>query len=116
MEEKEPENNQPSGEVNYTQNDPLEAIGYQAEPGDIYYMNPPKQLSTYPMYIDNPRKIDRTVGSYICYTMDGTDVTEQLTRRYSDFSLYMKNFYRDGQEFIFLGSPPKRLPVILPLL
>ena len=30
-------------------------------------MNPPKQLSTYPMYIDNPRKVDKTVGSYICY-------------------------------------------------
>jgi len=35
------------------------------------------------MYIDNPRKVDKTVDSYICYTMDGTDVTEQLTRRYS---------------------------------
>ena len=43
-------NNQ--NEINYSQNDPLEAIGYSAEPGDIYYMNPPKQLSTYPMYIE----------------------------------------------------------------
>ena len=34
-------NNQ--NEINYSQNDPLEAIGYSAEPGDIYYMNPPKQ-------------------------------------------------------------------------
>ena len=50
--------NPPTSEINYTQNDPLEAIGYQAEPGDIYYMNPPKQLSTYPMYIDNPKKVD----------------------------------------------------------
>ena len=109
MEEKEPENNQPSGEVNYTQNDPLEAIGYQAEPGDIYYMNPPKQLSTYPMYIDNPRKIDRTVGSYICYTMDGTDVTEQLTRRYSDFfSLYEKLLQRWPGIYI-PRIPPKKI-------
>ena len=67
-------------EINYSQTDPLEAIGYSAQPGDIYYMNPPKQLSTYPMYIDNPKKLDKTVGSYIAYTMDGTDITEQLTR------------------------------------
>lgn len=109
MEEKEPENNQASGDVNYTQNDPLEAIGYQAEPGDIYYMNPPKQLSTYPMYIDNPRKIDKTVSSYICYTMDGTDVTEQLTRRYSDFfALYEKLLQRWPGIYI-PRIPPKKI-------
>jgi hypothetical protein len=109
MEEKEPESNQPSGDVNYTQNDPLEVIGYQAEPGDIYYMNPPKQLSTYPMYIDNPRKVDKTVGSYICYTMDGTDVTEQLTRRYSDFyALYEKLLQRWPGIYI-PRIPPKKI-------
>ena len=109
MEEKEPENNQTSGDVNYTQNDPLEAIVYQAEPGDIYYMNPPKQLSTYPMYIDNPRKIDKTVSSYICYTMDGTDVTEQLTRRYSDFfALYEKLLQRWPGIYI-PRIPPKKI-------
>ena len=72
-------------------------------------MNPPKQLSTYPMYIDNPRKIDRTVGSYICYTMDGTDVTEQLTRRYSDFfSLYEKLLQRWPGIYI-PRIPPKKI-------
>jgi hypothetical protein len=72
-------------------------------------MNPPKQLSTYPMYIDNPRKVDKTVGSYICYTMDGTDVTEQLTRRYSDFySLYEKLLQRWPGIYI-PRIPPKKI-------
>ena len=46
----------------YSQKDPLSAIGFQAQPGDIYYMNPPKELSSSPMYIDNPKKLDKTVG------------------------------------------------------
>lgn len=72
-------------------------------------MNPPKQLSTYPMYIDNPRKIDKTVSSYICYTMDGTDVTEQLTRRYSDFfALYEKLLQRWPGIYI-PRIPPKKI-------
>ena len=72
-------------------------------------MNPPKQLSTYPMYIDNPRKVDKTVGSYICYTMDGTDVTEQLTRRYSDFfALYEKLLQRWPGIYI-PRIPPKKI-------
>ena len=100
-------NNQ--SEINYSQNDPLEAIGYSAEPGDIYYMNPPKQLSTYPMYIDNPKKVEKTVGSYIAYTMDGTDVTEQLTRRYSDFfALYEKLLQRWPGIYI-PRIPPKKV-------
>ena len=36
---------------NYSQTDYLAEIGFQAQPGDIYYMNPPKELSSYPMYI-----------------------------------------------------------------
>ena len=84
-----------SGGINYSHNDPLSAIGYSAQPGDIYYMNPPKELTTYPMYIDNPKKVDKTMGSYIAYTMGGTDVTEQLVRRYSDFfTLYEKLLQR----------------------
>jgi hypothetical protein len=106
MEEKEPN---PSGVINYSQNDPLEAIGYQAEPGDIYYMNPPQQLSTYPMYIDNPKKVEKTMGTYVCYTMDGTDVTEQLTRRYSDFfALYEKLLQRWPGIYI-PRIPPKKI-------
>ena len=69
----------------YTQTDHLASIGFQAQPGDIYYMNPPKELTSYPMYIDNPKKTEKTVGSYIAYTLDGTDITERLSRRYSDF-------------------------------
>jgi hypothetical protein len=96
-------------EINYSQTDPLEAIGYSAQPGDIYYMNPPKQLSTYPMYIDNPKKLDKTVGSYIAYTMDGTDITEQLTRRYSDFfALYEKLLQRWPGIYI-PRIPPKKI-------
>jgi hypothetical protein len=61
------------------------------------------------MYIDNPRKVDKTVGSYICYTMDGTDVTEQLTRRYSDFySLYEKLLQRWPGIYI-PRIPPKKI-------
>jgi hypothetical protein len=97
------------GDINYSQNDPLEAIGYQAEPGDIYYMNPPKQLSTYPMYIDNPKKMEKTVGSYIGYTLDGTDLTEQLVRRYSDFyALYEKLIQRWPGIYI-PRIPPKKI-------
>ena len=97
------------GDINYSQNDPLEAIGYQAEPGDIYYMNPPKQLSTYPMYIDNPKKMEKTVGSYIGYTLDGTDLTEQLVRRYSDFyALYEKLLQRWPGIYI-PRIPPKKI-------
>ena len=40
----------------YSQIDPLIAIVYQAEPDSIYYINPPQELSTYPMYIENPEK------------------------------------------------------------
>ena len=103
-------NNPPtSSEINYSQNDPLEAIGYQAEPGDIYYMNPPKQLSTYPMYIDNPKKVDKTVGSYIAYTMDGTDVTEQLTRRYSDFYALYEKLVQRWPGIYVPRIPPKKI-------
>ena len=103
------QSNPPTGDINYSQNDPLEAIGYAAEPGDIYYMNPPKQLSTYPMYIDNPKKVDKTVGSYISYTLDGTDVTEQLIRRYSDFfALYEKLLQRWPGIYI-PRIPPKKI-------
>ena len=101
--------NPPTSEINYTQNDPLEAIGYQAEPGDIYYMNPPKQLSTYPMYIDNPKKVDKTVGSYIAYTMDGTDVTEQLTRRYSDFYALYEKLVQRWPGIYIPRVPPKKI-------
>ena len=98
-----------TGGLNYAQSDPLASIGYSAQPGDIYYMNPPKELSTYPMYIDNPKKVEKTVGSYICYTMEGTDITEQLTRRYSDFfTLYEKLIQRWPGVYI-PRVPPKKI-------
>ena len=72
-------------------------------------MNPQKELSSYPLYIDNPRKMDKTVGSYIAYTMDGTDLTEQLSRRYSDFySLYEKLLQRWPGIYI-PRVPPKKI-------
>ena len=98
-----------TGGMNYSQSDPLAAIGYSAQPGDIYYMNPPKELSSYPMYIDNPKKVDKTVGSFTSYTMDGTDITEQLTRRYSDFfSLYEKLTQRWPGIYV-PRIPPKKI-------
>ena len=101
--------NPPAGDLNYTQNDPLEEIGYFSEQGDVYYINPPKKLSTYPMYISNPKKIDKIVGSYIAYTLNGTDVREQLTRRYSDFfALYEKLLQRWPGIYI-PRIPPKKI-------
>ena len=93
-----------------SQVDYLAAIGFQAQPGDIYYMNPPKELSSYPMYIDNPKKVEKpVVGSFIQYTMDGTDITEPLTRRYSDFfSLYEKLLQRWPGIYI-PRVPPKKI-------
>ena len=94
---------------NYSQTDYLASIGFQAQPGDIYYMNPQKELSSYPLYIDNPKKMDKTVGSYIAYTMDGTDLTEQLSRRYSDFySLYEKLLQRWPGIYV-PRVPPKKI-------
>ena len=93
----------------YNQVDPLAAIGYSAEPGDIYYMNPPQELSTYPMYIENPQKIDKKMGAYIPYTLNGTDITEQMSRRYSDFhALYEKLLSRWPGIYI-PRIPPKKL-------
>ena len=109
MAENEGENTKQTNEIIFSQNDPLEEIGYSAEPGDIYYMNPPKQLSTYQMYIDNPQKVEKTVGSYTAYTMDGTDITEQLTRRYSDFfALYEKLIQRWPGVYV-PRIPPKKI-------
>ena len=93
----------------YTQTDHLASIGFQAQPGDIYYMNPPKELTSYPMYIDNPKKTEKTVGSYIAYTLDGTDITERLSRRYSDFfALYEKLLQRWPGVYI-PRIPPKKI-------
>ena len=96
-------------QINYSQNDLLSSIIYSAQPGDIYYMNPPQELNTYPMYIDNPKKVEKTVGSYTCYTMDGKDITEQLTRRYNDFfSIYEKLVQRWPGVYI-PRIPPKKV-------
>ena len=96
-------------QTNYSQNDLLSSIIYSAQPGDIYYMNPPQELNTYPMYIDNPKKVEKTVGSYTCYTMDGKDITEQLTRRYNDFfSIYEKLVQRWPGVYI-PRIPPKKV-------
>ena len=60
----------------YLQDDHLASIDFQAKPGDIYYMNPPKKLSSYKMCFDNPKKVEKKVGSYISYTLKGTDIPE----------------------------------------
>ena len=101
--------NKGEGGLNFSQNDPLTAIGYSAKPGDLYYLNPPKDLNTYPMYIDSPKKVEKTVGSYICYTLVGTDIKEKLTRRYSDFyTLYEKLLQRWPGVYI-PRIPPKKI-------
>jgi hypothetical protein len=98
------------GENFYTQTDHLASIGFQAQPGDIYYMNPPKELTSYPMFIDNPKKTEKPlVGSFIAYTLDGTDITEKLVRRYSDFfALYEKLLQRWPGIYI-PRIPPKKI-------
>ena len=103
------EQEQEQGANDYSQTDLLASIGFQAQPGDIYYMNPPKELSSYPMFISNPQKTEKTIGSYIAYTMDGTDITEKLTRRYSDFySLYEKLIQRWPGIYV-PRIPPKKI-------
>ena len=75
----------------YSQVDPLTAIGFHVEQNSIYFINPPKELSTYPMYIENPEKHEKNIGTFISYTLNGTDITEKKSRRYSDFfALYEK--------------------------
>ena len=93
----------------YIQTDNLANIGFQAQPGDIYYLNPPKELSSYPMYISNPKKCDKTVGSYIAYTMDGTDITEQLPRRYSDFFALYEKLCQRWPGIYIPRIPPKKI-------
>ena len=105
LEEKKHENEP----FDYNSVDPLAAIGYIAEPGDIYYINPPQELNTYPMYIDNPQKIEKKVGAYISYTLNGTDITEKMSRRYSDFhALYEKLLIRWPGIYI-PRIPPKKM-------
>ena len=73
-------------------------------------MNPPKELSSYPMYISNPTKQEKKpVGSFIAYTMQGTDISEKLLRRYSDFfALYEKLLQRWPGIYI-PRVPPKKI-------
>ena len=105
-EKKHEKDNEP---FDYNSVDPLAAIGYNAEPGDIYYINPPQELSTYPMYIENPQKVEKKVGVYISYTLNGTDITEQMSRRYSDFhALYEKLLIRWPGIYI-PRIPPKKM-------
>ena len=114
MEENPPPQKAPNKKVkpglSYSPLDPLSAIGYSAEEGDIYYMSPPRDLSTYPMYIDNPKKVDKPViGTYVAYTLTGTDITDQLTRRYSDFfNLYEKLLQRWPGIYV-PRIPPKKI-------
>ena len=101
---------EPEGEAaNYSQTDLLASIGFEAQPGDIYYMNPPKELSSYPMYIDNQKKVDKTVGSYISYTLDGTDITEKLNRRYSDFFSLSEKLLQRWPGIYIPRVPPKKI-------
>ena len=98
------------GDANaYSQTDLLASIGFQAQPGDIYYMNPPKELSSYPMYIASPQKTDKAIGSYISYTMDGTDITEKLTRRYSDFFALYEKLVQRWPGIYIPRVPPKKI-------
>ena len=79
----------------YSQVDPLTAIGFHVEQDSIYFISPPKELSTYPMYIENPEKHEKNIGTFISYTLNGKDITEKMSRRYSDFhALYEKLLQR----------------------
>ena len=90
-EEDEIDDKSPQEQYDYSYIDPLASIGFQVESNSIYYIYPPKELSTYPMYIENPEKHGKNVGSFISYTLNGKDIIGKMTRRYSDFfALYEK--------------------------
>ena len=91
----------------YSQVDPFEAIGFKAEPGDIYYVEPSKKLSTYPMYIENPVKIEKTIGSYISYTLTGKDINIKVSRRYSDFNYLYDELVQRWPGVYIPRIPPK---------
>lgn len=93
----------------YLQNDHLASIDFQAQPGDIYYMNLPKKLSSYKMHVDNPKKVEKTVGSYISYTLNGTDIPEQLERRYRDFFVLYEKLVQRWPGIYIPRIPPKKL-------
>ena len=90
-EEEEIDDKTQQGQYDYSYIDPLTSIGFNVESDSIYYIYPPKELSTYPMYIENPEKHAKNVGSFITYTLNGTDIIGKMSRRYSDFfALYEK--------------------------
>ena len=90
-EEDEIDDKSPQEQYDFSYIDPLTSIGFQVESNSIYYIYPPKELSTYPMYIENPEKHGKNVGSFISYTLNGKDIIGKMTRRYSDFfALYEK--------------------------
>ena len=90
-EEDEIDDKSPQEQYDYSYIDPLTSIGFQVESNSIYYIYPPKELSTYPMYIENSEKHGKNVGSFISYTLNGKDIIGKMTRRYSDFfALYEK--------------------------
>ena len=97
------------GDLNYTKNNYLESMGYSSEQGDIYSINLPKKLSTYPMYIDNQKKIDKIVGSYISYTLNVTNATEPLERRYSDFFALYEKLLQRWKGIYIPRIPPKKI-------
>ena len=48
-------------QYDYSYIDPLTSIGFKVESDSIYYIYPPKELSTYPMYLENPEKHGKNV-------------------------------------------------------
>ena len=97
------------GDLNYAKNNSLESMDYSSERGDIYSINLPKKLSTYPMYIDNQKKIDKIVGSYISYTLNVTNATEPLERRYSDFFALYEKLLQRWKGIYIPRIPPKKI-------
>ena len=103
------QSNPPADDLNYAINNPLESIGYSVESGDIYSLNLPIKLSTYSMYIENPKKIDKIVGSYISYTLKVTNITEPLERRYSDFFALYEKLLQRWKGIYIPRIPPKKI-------
>ena len=103
------QSNPPSGDLNYFNNNLLESIGYSSESEDIYSINFPINLSTYPMYINNPKKIDKIVGSYIAYSLNVKNITEPLERRYSDFFALYEKLLQRWKGIYIPRIPPKKI-------
>ena len=59
--------------------------GAQFEEGGLYYVKPLPPVESHALYIYDPKLIESKIKNHIEYSMGGQDLTDPITRRYSDF-------------------------------